>query len=91
MVYRIARNIGGSYIWRIRYFLLFSKDWRILIWRSAPLKLMGRLHVTVLAEFNLAVFPFNRQTAKLNSPPIFRAIRYICHVEMRVIIILSVL
>ena len=38
--------------------------------------IFGGLLKETLADFNLAVFNPNRQSAKFNSPPIFPAIRY---------------
>ena len=72
-LYRIARNIGGNYIWRIaRKSKLADFNLAVFAFR----------YVTLLRENKIGGFKFggllaNRQSAKFNSPPIFPAIQYV--------------
>ena len=71
--YLIAGKVGGSYIWRIRYFCCLA-EFNLAVAQSETPYVW---YDSYLAEFNLAVLSQIRQSAKLNSPPIFPAIRYI--------------
>ena len=91
-----ASTVWHEIYWRELYladslFLLFPQDWQIFIWRTDLEWTLTHKHMHAyasLAEFKLAVLSYIRQSAKLNSPPIFHAIRYVtCIVRTRKVFI----
>ena len=76
----IAGKFGGNYIWRFGLQPLKLNIAGILIWRFAIAK---QNFITEFLRADMAEIKFggavgDHQTAKLNSPPNFSAIRYVC-------------
>ena len=83
----LSWNISMKYQWELYLsdllFLFFPKDWRDYNYGKPIWALCSRTY-TSLAEFNLAVLSYIRQSAKLTSPPIFHAILWYKWVCLRV-------
>ena len=81
--YRMAWNIGGSYMFIFGGFASLDFFPRVADYNLSDQSQSSTSHTNIhtsLVEFNLAVLSYIRQSAKLTSPPIFfHAIRYVIH------------